>query len=61
MYTWKEGCRDGWMVVASRDGRIGGGCTHARTVQNTAHSKHPKLLEIVKVCHILKSREKEKC
>ena len=33
---------------------------HARTVQNRAHSKHTKLLEIMKVCYILKSREKEK-
>ena len=31
MYPWKEGCRDGWMVDASRDGRIGGGCMHACT------------------------------
>lgn len=60
--AWKDGCRDGWrMDVTWKDGCRDGWWMDARMyVQNMAHSKHPKLLEIVKVCHISKSREKEK-
>ena len=47
---WQQ---DGWMDVGWE-----GGWMHGCTAQNLAHSKHPNLLEIVKVCPISNSRER---